>query len=52
MAAEVADRTLMWQVSIQVVSVAQWFASTWPSHGLPRRRGKMPNEGPGTKFQK
>jgi hypothetical protein len=36
------DRTMMWQVTVKVVGMAQWFASTWPSHGLPRGNGKCP----------
>jgi hypothetical protein len=43
---------LMWQVTVQVVGVAQWLASMWPSHGLPRGSGKMPNEGPRTEISK
>jgi hypothetical protein len=30
---------------MQVVGVGQWLATTWPSHGLPRGSGQMPNEG-------
>jgi hypothetical protein len=50
--AKVVDGTLTWQVTVQVVDVAQWLDSTWPSHGMPCGSGKMPNEGPRTKFQK
>jgi hypothetical protein len=48
----VADHTLTWQVTVQLVGMAQWLAATWPSHGLPRGSGKMPNEGPRTEFKK
>jgi hypothetical protein len=34
------------------VDVAQWLVVTWPSHGLPRGSGKMPNDNPRTNFQK
>jgi len=36
MAAEVADPMLTWQVTVQLVGVAQWFVVMWPIHGLPR----------------
>jgi hypothetical protein len=52
MEVEVADHMLTWQAIVQVVSVAQWLAAMWPSHGLPLGNGQMPNEGPRTKFQK
>jgi hypothetical protein len=44
--------TLTWQVIVQLVDMAQWLASMWPSHGLPRGSGKMPNDNPRMKFQK
>jgi hypothetical protein len=52
MAIEVEDCTLTWQVTVQVVVVAQCLVSTWPSHGLPCGSGKIPNEGLRTEFQK
>jgi hypothetical protein len=51
-AVEVVDCMLTWQVNLQLVDVAQWLVSTWPSHGLPCGSGKMPNEDPRMKFQK
>jgi hypothetical protein len=50
--AELADHTLTWQGDCTVVDMAQWLAATWPSHGLPRGSGKMPNDNPRTKIQK
>jgi hypothetical protein len=49
---EVVDHMLTWQVTVQLIDVAQWLDATWPSHGLPRSSGKMSNEGPRNKFQK
>ena len=30
------NRTLTWQVTVQVVGMAQWLIAMWPSHALPR----------------
>jgi hypothetical protein len=45
------DHTLTWQGDCTVVDVAQWLAATWPSHGLPRGSGKMPNDIPRTNLK-
>jgi hypothetical protein len=51
-ATEVVDRMLTWKVIVQLVGMAQWLVSTWPSHGLPCGSGKIPNEGPRIEIQK
>jgi hypothetical protein len=52
MAAELADSTLTWKVTVHVIDVAQWLVSTWPSHRLSRGSGKLPNEGLRFEIQK
>jgi hypothetical protein len=52
LAAELADRMLTCQGDCTMVDVAQWLATTWPSHGMPHGSGKMPNDNSRMNFQK